>query len=484
VSISEWLGLLAFTLLFLAIRIPLFTEPGIVLGWNSDAAIFGLMARAMVTGTDFPLFFWGQSYLGTLTSIWTAAVGSFFGVGPLALRIAVSMEVAIAALFYWAALRRIAGRAAAMLALLWLAAGPSFLFHFTIAPIGAEQLFFSSALLFWYATRSPLARPSQWFVIGLISGLGLWLHQGIAFMGLAVGVALLVERAVQPRRIAAFVAGSAIGYIPAMLSLLRNDPSLYKREILPWSVSRVFVNAIETIRGDVWLLLADASAIGVGAGALFLLFAVLGLRHQPRTRAWIVTIGTIVVSAAFWIFSTYAYPGAVRYIVPLVPIVYGAAAAGIMRWWRTPATRTVSVLAIGVMTIGLYVPRLQQSRDVAAARTELYSGWPGQFDPRPALATMRHEGYRICYAEMWSAHKLEWLSQPTVRFVPVRLVQRTLPQSLLLIREPGPKCYVENDGRVRRLSASEEASWNAAILIRARKAHLSGAIERPTSLPR
>lgn len=472
VSISEWLCLLAFSLLFIAIRLPLYTEPGIGLGWNSDAAIFGLMARAMVDGTDFPVFFWGQSYLGTLTSIWTAAIGWFSDVGLLALRIAVSMEVAIAALFFWAALRRIVGRTAAMLALLWLAAGPSFLFHFTIAPIGAEQLFFASALLFWYVTRSPLERASQWFVIGLISGLGLWLHQGIAFLGLAIGVALLIERAVRLRRIAAFAGGTAIGYLPAALSLLRNDPSLYKREIVPWSLVRVFGNAIEAIRGDVWLLLADASATGIVAGAMLLFFAIVGLRRQPWTRARIVMIGTIAVSAAFWIFGTYAYPGAVRYIVPLVPIVYGAAAAGIMRWWRAPATRIVSIVAIGVITLSLYVPRMQQSRDVAAGRTEHYSDWPGQFDPRPTLATIRRDGYRVCYAEMWSAHKLEWLSKPTVRFVPVRLVQRTLPQSLLLIQEQGPKCYVENDGSVRRLSASEEASLNATVLLRARKAHL------------
>jgi hypothetical protein len=47
------------------------------------------MARSMFDGGGVPLFFWGQDYLGTLTSMWAciAAWLLFIDVGPLVLRI-------------------------------------------------------------------------------------------------------------------------------------------------------------------------------------------------------------------------------------------------------------------------------------------------------------------------------------------------------------------------------------------------------------
>ena len=72
----EWISIAITLLAFVAIRIPLFTTGGLILGWNSDAALFGLMARAMSSGAEFPLFFWGQHYLGTVTSMLTAVVST------------------------------------------------------------------------------------------------------------------------------------------------------------------------------------------------------------------------------------------------------------------------------------------------------------------------------------------------------------------------------------------------------------------------
>src|SRR5215213_4948169 len=205
-------SLAAIAAIFLAIRLPLYLQPGLILGWNSDAALFGLMARAIRDGSDVPVYFWGQFYMGTLTSLLTAA---FSTIGPLALRVVAALEVGLAIVFFWLGLRRAFGPAAAMIATFWLAAGPSFLFHFTIAPIGAEQLFLMAGLLFWYATTAELTKGHQWFVIGLISGLAMWLHQGIGFLGAGVAIAVLLERLLRVRRLILFVIGCLIGYIPA-----------------------------------------------------------------------------------------------------------------------------------------------------------------------------------------------------------------------------------------------------------------------------
>src|ERR1051325_6743336 len=173
------LSLLLVVALFFVIRLPLYTAPGVILGWNSDSALIGLMARAMAESHDVPPFFVGQHYLGTLTPFLTSL---FSPITPLTLRLVVSFEVLLALLFFWAAFRRAFGAMPALLATLWLAAGPAFLFQFTAAPLAVEQLLLVAAVLFWCATR---AHP-QWFLVGLLFGFGMWLHQGILFLGAAV----------------------------------------------------------------------------------------------------------------------------------------------------------------------------------------------------------------------------------------------------------------------------------------------------------
>lgn len=471
----EWTSLLAIAAAAVVIRLPIYTYPGVILGWNSDAALVGLIGRAIRDGTDFPVYFWGQFYLGALTPLFTALMGFVVEHEPLALRIASTIEVAAAASFFWAAFRNIFGRLPAMLALFWVAAGPVFLFHTTIAPVGAEQLSLVAGLLFCYAVTTPLDMGRQWFVTGLIAGFGAWVHQGIVFIAAAVAIAVLATLRPRMHFIAVAALGLAIGFSPHVLSLLRGDPLLYKRVINDWNLVRLAENLAETIRSDMWLLLADATAVGIVTGACAIVFAVIGLRGVPRGRAKIIIVATIAISAGFWILSTYPYPGALRYIAPVPFLVYGAACAGVFAWWRAGGWRkAIACGAAIVVTLGLYVPRMRQANDVAAGRYERYTNWPGDFDPRPTLQALRRGGYRVCYGEVWVAHKLEWLSSPTVRFVPVRSVHRTLLQSLTLIRQPGPKCFVDNDGTVVSFSASEEARWAATVIERARKAGVAG----------
>ena len=62
--------------LFLALRWPLLTEPGLARGWTSDAGVFGLAGKRIYQHGQIPVFFWGQNYLGTLTSILEAGIGA------------------------------------------------------------------------------------------------------------------------------------------------------------------------------------------------------------------------------------------------------------------------------------------------------------------------------------------------------------------------------------------------------------------------
>jgi hypothetical protein len=189
----EWIGIGCVALLFLVLRLPLYRGDALLLGWNSDAGVFGLMARRIRDGA-FPIFFWGQSYMGVLTSFIAAAIGFVSGnVGPLALRLAAAAEVLASIVLYWLGLRRAFDRGTALMVAAWLAAGPWYLFHFTVAPIGAEQAFFLGGVLFWFVTRAPLRTWRQWLVFGLLTGFTWWINQSAIFVGAAAIVVAILE---------------------------------------------------------------------------------------------------------------------------------------------------------------------------------------------------------------------------------------------------------------------------------------------------
>src|SRR5207253_11491216 len=151
------------------------------------AAIFGLLAKAIASGGDFPIFFWRQGYMGAMTSYVAAPLALMNG--PLALRLASSLEVLVAILFYWLGLRRSFGARVANIVALWLAIGPAYLMLFSIAPIGGEQMFVLSAIIYWFTEDTQLARTRDWLILGLLAGFGWWIHQGSMF---AIGAAIIV----------------------------------------------------------------------------------------------------------------------------------------------------------------------------------------------------------------------------------------------------------------------------------------------------
>jgi len=434
-------------LVYIALRAPLLAPDTLPLGWNSDAAIFGLMAKSIFAGRGFPILFWGQSYMGPLTSWVTVLVALFTrAVNPFALRAAAMLEGIGAIVFFWLGLRRTFDARSVTIAMLWVAIGPAFLLSFVVAPIGAEQMFFLSAVLFWFGSRNCF-----WF--GVLSGFGWWINQGVAFvvvgvilvaiwktewwrevlrtaagrrrpteylvylllldallgalyeLGLRVPALFLYHPVLDPfalavviyalgklplpipplREAALFAAGFLIGYAPVIIGgLLNAYPSTYS--------SGVTGLAFGDLPRHVRDVAPDLLPFAIG---------LIGLR-KLRTRPVELTI--VLLALLFYLGSGRVHPGQTRYIVAALPIVYAFAAEELMRW------RAAGWVAAVAVAIVLVIPRVQEIRDVQQARSEGYGGLLPNRDPRPILANIEGAGYRTCYANYWLAYKLEWIS--------------------------------------------------------------------------
>ncbi len=107
---------------------------------NPDYAVVVLMVRHMLAGVDFPVFFYGQAYMGSLEPAFSALLGLFLGPTPFAVCLgtglmAFAMIVAVHRLAW-----RVGGPLAAVAASALCLIGPDGYFHYMASPRGGYAL--------------------------------------------------------------------------------------------------------------------------------------------------------------------------------------------------------------------------------------------------------------------------------------------------------------------------------------------------------
>lgn len=499
------LGLVA---LFMLLKVDLLREPAVWLGWNSDSAIFGLIAKRMHDGAGFDVYFWGQNYLGTLTSALAAflrralldPLGSGPGAAPLALRLSSMAQVAFGIAFSFLAIERLFGYAVALLAGTWLAVGPAFLVQVSAVPMGPEMAFALGSILFFLTadvlTRTPalLDRPSVRFVFGAAAGAGWWVNQTIALVLVPCCLILLLrsrayagflQRIRRPlERDGASVqygdprarrdlwcalplpAGFAIGHFPAWPGGLLGWYAPRYMFVTPYVPESGWLSRLwKFLTTDQRRLLglensfAGVAVFGIALlGVAFVLFLhrrklLALLLLAPSRPGGVELVAAIVAAGAYFFTLTGRLPAQLRYVAPVLPAavaLVGAAGAESVALVRRRIPRLLTELAVcGLALAGLHL----LERGAAAAVGEILAA-P---DPRPLLREIEARGYRVCHADYWVAYKLQFLSDERVRFVPWHSFDRNRLQSARLREEPGTQGLVLPDGTIRDWTAADAA---------------------------
>jgi len=500
---------MAVVAIYIAVRFPLLSRDALPLGWNSDAAVFGLMAKSIYARRSFPIFFWGQSYMGPLTSWVTVLVALFTrAVDPFALRVAAMLEGIGAIVFFWLGLRRTFDARSVAIAMAWVAIGPAFLLSFVVAPIGAEQMFFISAVLFWFGSRN-------WFWFGVLSGFGWWINQGVAFVVFAVVLAEVgrsewwreVLRRGGRRRAAEYVVCLLLldALLGALYELGVPVPSLflYHPVLDPFALAVLVYVAGKLPLPIPPLRTALLFAAGFVAGYAPVIIGGFFQAYPARYSSGIAgtafgslpghirdvapdllpfAIGLIGFIGGADAFVRRRGPAAltrgraeeglrpskprtVEFLIVILALIFyfgsGRVHAGQTRYIvavlpiayafaaeELMRWRGIGWVAAAAVAVVLAVPRIQEIRAVEQAKMEWYGNFLPNRDPRPILANIERAGYRTCYADYWLAYKLEWVSDGKVQFIPFHSYDRTPAESRRRIAAPEPKCFVAKDGGV------------------------------------
>jgi 4-amino-4-deoxy-L-arabinose transferase-like glycosyltransferase len=239
---------LAITLLGLAAAFRLAL---VLMGWpatDSDEAVIGLMARHVLTQHELPIFFWGQDYMGAFQAYLGAGFFTLFGMSSLSLHLmGLSLTLGFLAAIYalgWATY----GRAVGVLALTWLAFGPSLALLRELQTIGGYQdLLLLGALValgVWARLREPTPLPDNpcawrrclltYIGIGLAAGLGIWSDLLIApMLVVAFGVLLWARhRELLSRAGLALVMAFLLGALPFLAYNIAHPNATYTQVAL------------------------------------------------------------------------------------------------------------------------------------------------------------------------------------------------------------------------------------------------------------
>lgn len=347
---------------------------------SMDYAVVVEMARNMASGTDFPVFFYGQNYMGSLEPAVSALLCRLFGPHPVWVCMGTALFGAAALFAVMQTARRLGGDAGACFAALFAIFGGPYWIHFIVSPRGGyalAALLTAVAMAFAATVRFEDAagrvRPSRAAALGLAAGLAFWNFWLALPAFAAAGAIILIRlrlksfsaRVLFPAA-AAFLVGSApwwlhailvgrgsfmedvAGPTPGRLSAVRGLFGIVVPEFLGFGMHPFGTSDFSAFWRSPFAWTLAALAAFVVAEAVF-----GGSRERRRMAAASALFAALFVAA--YASTGFGATMAARYLTPFVPVFAiaagGAAGAAFSRGprWRAAALALFALHAIFVV---------------------------------------------------------------------------------------------------------------------------------------
>ncbi len=201
------------------------------LGWpptNSDEGTMGIMALHIAHGQDYPVFFYGQNYMGSLEAYLGASLFYLIGPSLFALRLGLVCLFSLFLLTLYFLTKLLYTKKYALASIILLSFGSTEMLTRELKALGGvvETMLFGTLILLitsWLVLPSLLtshrSRVAAYGLLGLVMGLGIWSHMLVVpFVCVSFVLLFLFCRAERRTRTTlSLVLGLLIGLFPLLL---------------------------------------------------------------------------------------------------------------------------------------------------------------------------------------------------------------------------------------------------------------------------
>jgi hypothetical protein len=442
-----WLATAAVLALALLLRSALLAAD--VFPFNSDEAVVGLMARHILAG-QWPIFFYGQAYLGSLDAALVAVAFRVLGESVLVIRVVQSV-LFLATILTTMVLTREMGfplLVCALAGVLIAVPAVGVTLYTTVSLGGYGEALLLGNLILLSTLRLIRGQASLWgyALWGALAGFGLWVF-GLTLVYTIPAAILLIladarrlPRVEVLRRAAVAAAGVVLGAMPMVIwAASHGTRSLFDELLgsaiagassaeLPRAVAAHLSNlalfAPTVVLGvrPPWSVAPLGMPLAPIAAVVWVALIVIGLRRKSWTEGVIagrsLLLGLALTLVAGFVFTPFGADPSGRYFLPLaVPLAIfaavGAQAACDMtgRWW--PLALAALLAAFNLWTnvqAAVTPPGFTTQFD---SSTVFDHGWDDEL-----VAFLQQRGATSGYTTYWVSYPLAFLSQERLVYLP------------------------------------------------------------------
>lgn len=423
----------------------------VVTDWviDSDEAIVGLMGQHIAEGRGWPIFYYGQPYMGSIEATLAAVVFLFTGPCSIALKaVPLVFSIALVPLVFFLA-RRLSGSSAGHLAAAFVAIGPAALVHWSgMARGGFIELVALGTLAFLLTGQMlALERPSKGsaFALGVVLGLMWWMNNQSIFYLVAITLIVAIHY------LCCFNWRGALSDAGLVLGgfALGSGPFWYYNLLL-----KPHYRTFEHLSGGV----ESGAALEHFSGFLFYSLPILTGGRRFWSREDIFTGSSLLVCFSYFILlvapllvqqgatkeegkrqrvllgrglylfmfltpvifslSKFGYLfEAPRYLLPLYSVLPVLAAVGAVSLWRTSGVilRSLSLVSCGLIICVQGYSQYQQLLD-PPGQPFVYGAERVANDHRELLSLLKQRGISHLQTNYWIGYRLAFESGEEVSF--------------------------------------------------------------------
>jgi len=426
-------ALLAVLLIAVAVRIPFLAATSGMM--TSDDAIPALMGKHIAEGKVPPICYYGQLYMGSLSSHIFALVFRVFGFSLMALKCATLLIYLFFMAVQFFFLRRVFSFSFALAVALFFS-----LPTHSLLDVGFDNtsafglvLLFGTAILYFAHLVSFESRENLLPALGFLMGLAFWTHPITISFILTAFLILVLKFRLQAGRYAGLFFYAALGFLPQLLIEIPYRFQLFVyltegKRVINWAKMKSTLDFTASLLSSSGHWTRYVLLVFVFLGLTYLVF--LSLKKgafSPQTAFGL----HLIVFYVLYIFSYFSGKSVIRYLFPLyvsLPVVLLAGFLFLGLRWKNylPFALVLVQFSFCSLKETLDFMKLSGNRHRRICRV---------------IAAMKDTGRRYWLADYWAAYLLTCVSEERL-IVESYTIRRYAPYTLAYWNQSSRENYV------------------------------------------